>query len=123
MTTAPAWYLHRKNCASCAKSLAWLEQHDLEPTEVVDARREKFSVEQSIALMNGCDEVWVARGKSWQSFQLKDAVQREAMLGKAIGPHGTLRAPSMRFGSRFVVGFHEDMLDQACGLAEVQPPQ
>ena len=107
------WYLHRKNCASCAKSQAWIEAQGLAPAEQVDARKERYDVDQAAALMAGCDRVLVARGKSWQAYDPSDAAQADEMRKKMMGPHGTLRAPALRFGKVFAVGFHEEMYEAA----------
>lgn len=103
------WYLHRKNCASCAKSEAWLSAHGVEPIEQVDARKVRFDEQQTEELVANCDRVFVARGKNWQAFDPRDADQAAEMRKKMIGPHGTLRAPALRFGKVFAVGYHEDM--------------
>jgi len=120
MAESPDWYLHRKNCASCAKALAWLESHGLQAAETVDARRHRYEQADALELVSGLNEVWVARGKNWHRFDPSSSEQLEAMLNKILGPHGTLRAPAMRFGQRFVVGFHEEMLDLASGRTTEQ---
>ena len=107
------WYLHRKNCASCAKSEAWIEAQGLTPAEQVDARKERFDEEQTAVLVADCDRVLVARGKSWQAYDPTVAEQAEEMHKKMMGPHGTLRAPALRFGKVFAVGFHEEMYEAA----------
>ena len=107
------WYLHRKNCASCAKSEAWIEAQGLTPAEQVDARKERFDEGQAAVLMADCDRVLVARGKSWQAYDPTVAEQAEEMHKKMMGPHGTLRAPALRFGKVFAVGFHEEMYEAA----------
>lgn len=114
------WYLHRKNCASCAKSEAWLTARGLEPREQVDARKHRFDEAATWELVADCDRISVARGKSWLHFDPRDAGQRAEMGSKMFGPHGTLRAPAMRFGRHFVVGFHEEMLEQARAMAQGQ---
>ena len=40
------------------------------------------------------------------------------MRKKMMGPHGTLRAPALRFGKVFAIGFHEEMLQAARAAAD-----
>ncbi len=108
------WYLHRKNCSSCAKSADWLEKQGLTPTEQVDARKVRYDVDQAGALIALCTSVLVARGKSWHAYDPCDGSQAEEMRKRMLGPHGTLRAPALRFGKVFVVGYNEEMYQAAC---------
>lgn len=121
MAAALDWYLHRKNCASCAKSEAWITAQGLTPSEQVDARKTRFELDEARALLAGSRQVLVARGKSWQAYDPSDAVQAAEMEKKMMGPHGTLRAPALRFGKVFVIGFHEEMLETALRGGETQP--
>lgn len=107
------WYLHRKNCASCAKSEAWIAEQGLSPVAQVDARKERYDSEQADALIADCERVLVARGKSWQAYDPSVPEQAAEMHKKMMGPHGTLRAPALRFGKVFAVGFHEEMYEAA----------
>jgi arsenate reductase-like glutaredoxin family protein len=57
--------------------------------------------------MDGASTVLVARGKKLLRFEMKDADTEE--LAKVIlGRSGTLRAPAIRVGDTFVVGFHAE---------------
>jgi arsenate reductase-like glutaredoxin family protein len=103
------WYLHRKNCASCAKSETWLAEQDIEAVEIVDARKHRFDESQALQLLEGSNKVYVARGKSWAAYDPSDDDQAMEIRKKMMGPHGTLRAPALRFGKVFVVGYNAEM--------------
>ena len=118
MTSELDWYRHRKNGASCAKSQAWILEQGLEAIEQIDARKERFDEQQALQLVAGCAPVFVARGKSWQAYDPQDPAQAAEMRKKMMGPHGTLRAPALRFGKVFAIGFHEEMLQAARAAAD-----
>ncbi|MBN2644592.1 MAG: hypothetical protein JXR59_03850 [Desulfuromonadaceae bacterium] len=50
----------------------------------------------------------VVRGKKIQSLE-PSAATREAVLKGALGPSGTLRAPTLRVGSDCLVGFDDQL--------------
>lgn len=103
------WYLHRKNCASCTKSEAWLAEQGIAAAEQVDARKHRFDEAQAWELIQSCAQVYVARGKSWAAYDPNDAEQRAELGKKMLGPHGTLRAPALRFGKVMVIGYEPGM--------------
>jgi arsenate reductase-like glutaredoxin family protein len=103
------WYLHRKNCASCAKSEAWLAEQGIAAAEQVDARKHRFDESQAWKLVRACSQVYVARGKSWAAYDPNDAEQTAELGKKMLGPHGTMRAPALRFGKLMVIGYEPEM--------------
>ncbi len=51
----------------------------------------------------------VAKGKRVLTFDLKkDAPELDELAAVMIGPSGNLRAPSMRMGKTWLVGFHAE---------------
>jgi arsenate reductase-like glutaredoxin family protein len=114
MSESVDWYLHRKNCATCTKSEAWLSENSIAVTEQVDARKHRFTEKEAWQLMSGCTQVYIARGKSWAAYDLTDETQAAEISQKMLGPHGTMRAPAMRFGKVFAIGFNPEMLDEVC---------
>lgn len=107
------WYLHRKNCASCAKSEAWLQERGMQALEQVDARKHRFDEQQAWDLVRTSHTVMVARGKSWAAYDPVVEAEAIELRKKMLGPHGTLRAPALRFGKVFVIGFDSEMYAQA----------
>lgn len=68
-------------------------------------------------MLDGIQEVVAAkRGKS-ASFDARAVNARdEAMLGLILGPTGNLRAPTLRVGTRLLIGFDAAMYTDFFGL-------
>ena len=82
--------------------------------EFVIANKVKFDREQALSLLEGVKTVRVAKGKKHLQFELGG--HDEQMLTKAIlGPSGTLRAPAMRVGETFIVGYHAEVYEEIFG--------
>ena len=66
--------------------------------------------------MKGAREVLVAKGKQSWSFAPGAGGDRWSEVAEvAIGPTGNLRAPVLRLGRRWIVGFGQDAWDEAFG--------
>ncbi|MCP3917167.1 MAG: hypothetical protein GY711_16585 [bacterium] len=51
----------------------------------------------------------MAKGKKVLTFDLKkDAPELDELAAAMLGPTGNLRAPAMRLGKTWLVGFHAD---------------
>lgn len=75
--------------------------------EELDARRAGFDADGAWELLKSAEEILVARGRRLSRFDPKrDA--RDAILEQAIGPSGKLRAPALRRGGAWLIGFHEE---------------
>ena len=58
----------------------------------------------------------VAKGKKILEFDLKKArPSDDELLSHLLGRSGTLRAPSLRVGKTFVVGYNAEILDTVLG--------
>lgn len=112
MSDSIDWYLHRKNCSACSKSEAWLNERGVSVVEQIDARKQRFNEDEAWQLLAGCTKVCIARGKAWAAYDPADAEQKAEIGKKMLGPHGTLRAPAIRIGQTFLIGFHDEMYDQ-----------
>lgn len=76
--------------------------------ETVEARQLPISGEQTWDLLQGAEEVIVGRGR--KVVVLHPATDtREDILAHCLGRSGTLRAPALKIGKRFLVGFNEEM--------------
>ncbi len=56
------------------------------------------------------EKVYVAAGKKIIDFDPAIA-DKQLMLKKIIGPSGNLRAPAIRVGKVFYIGFHPEMYE------------
>lgn len=73
---------------------------------MVDARKTRFGAAELPALLASARRVAVARGKAPLDVAVAGSVPPE-VLAAALGPSGNLRAPTVRIGTTFVVGFDE----------------
>jgi arsenate reductase-like glutaredoxin family protein len=83
-----------------------LEAGGITIDSVADARKEPLRAEETWQLLQDADEVIVAQRKKVLRLHPQQA-QKEAILAEALGRSGTLRAPTLRLGSRFLIGWSE----------------
>ena len=75
----------------------------------MDARKERYEASDLRKLMRGAKSVLVAKGKKSERFDLTEGGDVwKRMTQVAIGPTGNLRAPTLKLGNRWIVGFGED---------------
>jgi len=75
----------------------------------VNAAKERFGIRDLKKVFDGASKVVVAKGKKIVEVDLKKDADAWGTLGKiAIGPTGNLRAPAIRTGSTWLVGFNEE---------------
>jgi hypothetical protein len=75
----------------------------------VDASKQKVGPDAIASLFGQAGNVVVAKGRKVLTFDLAAADLDHAELAAAvIGPSGNLRAPTLRAGTDWLVGFHED---------------
>lgn len=80
-------------------------------TETVEARKQKIAGDDAWAILGKAKELLVGRGKKCITFD--PAVDdKEEILKVCLGRTGNLRAPTLKMGSRVVVGFNDDMYEQ-----------
>jgi hypothetical protein len=59
--------------------------------------------------------VWVSKGKKLLQFDLGQDVSDDALAKVMLGRSGTLRAPAIRVGDTFIVGYHLEGYTQLFG--------
>ena len=60
-------------------------------------------------LFDGATKLVVAKGKKVQTFDLKnDPPSATELASVALGPTGNLRAPALRMGKTWLIGFNEE---------------
>ena len=103
------WMYFRKNCVTCKKAADYLEGHDLKVKEITDARKERKSPEDALALAKTAGKIDVAKGQKVTTFEMKNDPPDDAtLLAHLIGPTGNLRAPTVRKGKTLYVGFNPE---------------
>ncbi len=88
-----------------------MDAHELTVRETVEARKTRYGEEDLEALFQGAKEVVVTKGKKAESFKPGDA----GLAGAALGRSGNLRAPAVRVGKRWLVGFSDAPWDAFFG--------
>ena len=73
-----------------------------------DAKKHSYPGEAAWQLLVEAKKVYVAVGKKVMEFDPTTA-DRDLFLKKVIGPSGNLRAPALRVGKVFYIGYHPDM--------------
>jgi hypothetical protein len=73
-----------------------------------DAKKQSYSGDATWQLLAGAEKVHVAVGKKVVEFD-PTTVDRDLFLKKVLGPSGNLRAPALRIGKVFYIGYHPDM--------------
>lgn len=80
----------------------------------VDAKKQSFPGAEAWQVIAGAEKVFVAAGKKIIEFDPTMA-DKELMQKKITGPGGNLRAPTLRLGKVFYVGFHPEMYERFVG--------
>ncbi|MAY79411.1 MAG: hypothetical protein CL930_01350 [Deltaproteobacteria bacterium] len=61
-----------------------------------------------MSLARDAKHIWVSKGKKLIKFDLSNDVSDEEIARVILGRSGTLRAPAIRAGDTFLVGFHPE---------------
>ena len=74
---------------------------------------------EALSLLDGMTELCVAKGRKLVRVDLAagDRPADSELVGMMVSRWGRLRAPAMRVGTTFVVGFNQDMLATVFGTA------
>ena len=78
-----------------------------------DAKKHSIKGKQALAVLEGVDQLYVAKRKQIVHFDLrKDTPAPAELLAMLLGPTGNLRAPTTRKGHTLLVGFSEEIYDR-----------
>lgn len=99
---------------SCNNARAALSAGQWLIKEEVDARKTAIDAEEAWQLLAATDLVVVAAGKKVLHLVPQD-ITRDELLAKVIGPSGKLRAPTLRIGRTYYVGFHPQVYGELKG--------
>ena len=93
---------------TCAKTQGFLAKHKVTVAEQADAKKATIKGPAALDVLDGVDELYVAKGKKVEHVDLRKAnPDRAALLALLLGPTGNLRAPTLRKGRTLIVGFEE----------------
>ena len=80
----------------------------MEIEETVDARLHRIDEERAWEMLKTANQVSIAKGKKFEIFT-PETDGRETIMAKAMGPSGNLRAPTLKIGEDYVIGFNADL--------------
>ena len=83
----------------------------MEIKETVDAKKNRINEDQAWALLKTASQVSIAKGKKFETFT-PAADGREKIMAKAMGPSGNLRAPTLKIGEDYLIGFNADLYQE-----------
>ena len=75
----------------------------------MNAAKTRYGVDDLDALFAGGSKVVAAKGKNVVEIALGDEDAAERVAAIALGPTGNLRAPTVRVGKTWIVGFNEEL--------------
>lgn len=82
----------------------------------MNAKKEAIRRSEALALLDGINEMYVAKGKKVVHINLKQARPDDDELAKLmLGPTGNLRAPTLRKGKTLLIGFNDEMYTEVLG--------
>jgi len=85
-----------------------LAENNIRIDKTVEARTASIAGAQAWELLQGAEEILVGQGKEVRILH-PASDSREEILGLCLGRSGTLRAPTLKMGRRFLVGFNDGM--------------
>ena len=90
---------------------AVLDTHNLQVESRTDARKEKMEAAAVWELMGGAEQIVVAKGRRVETFVPTEDSQ-ESILKAVLGRSGSLRAPTVRTGDVFLVGYNAALYEE-----------
>lgn len=85
-----------------------LDTNNLEAENKTDARKEKLEADAVWDLMGSAERIVVAKGKSVATF-VPEEDDRDTILKAVLGRSGSLRAPTVKTGNAFFVGYNDTL--------------
>ncbi len=79
----------------------------------MDAKKDTLAGDAIWKLVEGADKVIVTSGK--KILEYKPPENKEEMLKKMSGRTGNLRAPTLKSGNTFYVGYNEQLYSEVIG--------
>ncbi len=84
--------------------------------EEQNASKETISGDKVWELLKDAPEIHVASGKKTIVYDPKTA-EKDELLKKVTGRTGNLRAPALRIGKNYYIGFNESLYQQIASLS------
>ncbi|MCA9064988.1 MAG: hypothetical protein KDA96_18080 [Planctomycetaceae bacterium] len=86
-------------------------------SEQVDAKKNRLGDDQVLSVLDGMKTLVVAKGKKIVRVDLvKERPDDATLKSLLLGPSGNLRAPTIKVGTKIVVGFSEEALSEVLSV-------
>lgn len=108
------WAYFRKGCASCQKAQESLGRMNVEIKTEVNARKEPLEAQKTWALLVDSRKILIASGSKIREFSPQPD-KKDEILKIVLGRSGILRAPTLKIGNTFYIGYNNEMYDQLVG--------
>lgn len=106
---------------TCGRTQGFLARNQVATLQLVDARKTTLKRKDALALLDGVEELWAAKGKKVEHVDLRQGRPDRGTLEKLLlGPTGNLRAPTFKVGRTLVVGFDEETYRKVLGWTTVE---
>ena len=86
-------------------------KHKVQQPDFVIANKIKLDRTAALEQLDGSSTILVARGKKLLRFDAQSA-DADEIAAVILGRSGTLRAPAMRVGDVFLVGYHQEAYEE-----------
>jgi arsenate reductase-like glutaredoxin family protein len=90
-----------------------LEANNITIDETVMASA-KLQASDAKALLKDANKLIAMKGKKISEFDVKTSVDKDA-VDAMLGPTGNMRAPTIRIGKTYLVGFNDDIFSSEFG--------
>ena len=113
MAKKAEWYYYRKGWTTCTKASKFLEAREIKISETVPASK-KLQAKDAADLLKVATKLIAMKGKRVTEYDTSKNLPSEA-IESMLGPTGNLRAPTIRIGKTYLVGFNEEVFEKAFG--------
>lgn len=97
-----------------------LENKKIVVSVTADARKEAIDGEQALKILRDASKIIIANGKKTLTLSSPGQTDPETLLAAVLGRSGTLRAPTLKIGTIFLVGFNEEIYSEnLCNMAKL----
>ena len=103
------WYYFRKGCTTCSRASKFLEANNIKIEETISANQ-KLQASDAKKLLGSASKLIAMKGKKVNEFSVESKVDKDA-VNAMLGPTGNLRAPTIRVGGTYLVGYNEDIFN------------
>lgn len=97
------------------RSDVYIQARNITVRETVDARKVRHGAGDLRQLFARSDELVIIKGKRATAVDLRNGRANPDDLAAALGPSGNLRAPAIRIGKNWLVGFEPAAWSRALG--------